>query len=106
MTSPTALPQPDSKIKILTYADDITIAAQGTQVKSATAQLQTYLNTLQDWLTVNRLSVSPTNSTTNLFTPDFRKHSNHTVITLFNSQLPLDKTPKILGLTFDTHMTF
>ena len=41
-----------------------------------------------------------------LFTPDTHQSRLHPQVTLDGDILRLDKTPKILGVTFDTHFTF
>ena len=41
-----------------------------------------------------------------LFTSDFRQSHDHPNVTLANSPLPLERNPRILGVTFDPHLTF
>src|SRR5678816_1808752 len=52
------------------------------------------------------MTASPLKSSITLLTTDRHQSSLHPIITLNNNPLPLNKTPKILGLTYDTHMTF
>jgi len=56
------IPTPtDPSIQILSYADDITILSQHSNHETAASNLQTYIHTLEDWLTTNRLKVSAPN---------------------------------------------
>src|SRR5678815_4508310 len=52
------------------------------------------------------MTASPLKSSITLLTTDRHQSSLHPIITLNNNPLPLNKTPKLLGLTYDTHMMF
>src|SRR5678816_3116557 len=54
----------------------------------------------------NRMTASPLKSSITLLTTDRHQSSLHPIVYLSNNPLPLNKTPKILGLTYDTHLTF
>ena len=100
---------PDNKEKsalLLTYADDITIAIKNGKWKTARRRLQSWINKIQTWLETNLLKVSPPKSSVTLLTPDRHESKVHPKIILQKEELPLNKTPKILGVTYDTHMTF
>ena len=45
-------------------------------------------------------------STEPLFTPDTHEHHLHPQVKLADQALPLEKKPKVLGVTLDTHLTF
>ena len=45
-------------------------------------------------------------STVTLFTPDTHEHHLHPHVKLADQVLPLEKKPKVLGVTLDTHLTF
>ena len=49
------------------------------------------------------LAICAPKSTITLFTPQFTKSNTHPQVTLNNSLLPLEKTPCILGVTFEPH---
>jgi hypothetical protein len=101
------LPSPNSpQVKVSSYADDLTITSQNPNVQLATTTLQQYLTQLESWLTNNRMSASPQKSSITLLTPHRKESNYHPQVFLHNSILPLNKTPTILGITFDTHMTF
>jgi hypothetical protein len=99
-------PPANSNTMILSYADDITIAAQGHTPDAATNLLQEYLGSLQIWLKKNRLTVSPAKSTSTLFTNYTHENNYNPQLSLNGAPIPLNKSPQILGLKYDTHMTF
>ena len=68
--------------------------------------MQQFIRKLEVWFATNRLSASPQKSTVTLLTPDRRESNIHPHIILNDQRLPLNKTPTLLGLTYDTHMTF
>ena len=68
-TSPTP-----TNINIMSYADDFTITSTHNCIPTTTAQLQSYLNTLQTWFDKNRLKVAPTKSTITLLTNYTKEH--------------------------------
>merc|ERR1719376_1136123 len=45
-------------------------------------------------------------STVTLFTPEFQQSHRHPNVPLNGTSLPLDRNPKILGVTFDPHLKF
>lgn len=96
----------NSKVKVYMYADDLTILAQGQTTREATTLAQQYLNELENWLTQNRMTASPQKSSVTLITPDRRESNKHPQLHLNNTTIPLNKTPTILGVTLDTHLTF
>ena len=91
---------------ILSYADDLTIFTQHPKPDTAAVHLQEYIHTLEQWLTTNRLKVSPDKSTLTLITPWNREHNSQPTVTLNNSQIPYNPTPTILGVTYDRGPTF
>ena len=100
------LPPSTPNTNINSYADDITIHSQHPKIETATNYAQQHINHLQRWLNDNNMSASASKSTVTLLTPDRRESNTHPLVTLNNTPLPLNKTPTILGLTLDTHMTF
>ena len=103
------IPTPTSEdIKISSYADDITITSTHAKHSTAATNLQPYLDTLQNWLTKNRLKVAPEKSTATLITLDLKEHSltDKTPVTLYNTPIPYTNRVKILGVTYDTAFSF
>ena len=72
----------------------------------ASEKITSYLSRLNDFLENNGLVGSLEKTAVTLFTPDPRQARTHPSVTMFNSQLRLEKTPKLLGVTYDTMLTF
>ena len=90
----------------MSYADDFTITSTHNDIPTATAQLQSYLNTLQTWIDTNRLKVAPTKSTITLLTNYTKEHRHTPQLTLDNTAIPHKHSRKILGVTYDTSLSF
>ena len=54
----------------------------------------------------NSLLISAPNSTVTLFTPDNHQFQMHPDITLEDTQLPLERSPKILGVIMDPSLSY
>ena len=91
---------------VLSYADDLTIMSQNPLHETAARQLQTYIHTLENWLTTNRMKVSADKSSVTLITPHYSEYKVEPHITLLNTPIPTSHTTKILGVTLDRGMTF
>lgn len=102
----TKLPLPPDGITIIQYADDISIYTSGTNIELMTNRLNTYLNTLSDFLEERELKVSPEKSTVTLFSPDTKDYKIHPKIYIRNQLVTLENTPKLLGVTFDSLLKF
>ena len=59
-----------------------------------------------EWAENNRLRIAQEKSSISLFTPLHEQFPAHPQVQLKNSTLPLDKTPKIMGVRFDPSFTF
>ena len=53
-----------------------------------------------------KLTVPTGNYTVTFFTPDTHENHLHPQVKLADQVLPLEKRPKVLGVTLDTHLTF
>jgi hypothetical protein len=93
-------------VKTLLYADDITVYATGPSIPILETQINSYLTTLSESLRNHNLRLSIQKSFVTLFTSDSHQSRLHPSITINNQPLPLNKTPKLLGVTFDTFMAF
>ena len=65
-----------------------------------------YLRDVSIYLKDNSLLISAPKSTVTLFTPDKHQFQTHPNITLEDTQLPLECSPKILGVIMDTSLSF
>ena len=102
----TQLPRPPEGIKIIQYADDISIFASGTDIQKLTNMINNYADKVIKFLESRNLMVSPEKSTVTLFTPDTSQANLHPDIKLNDKTVPLEKHPKLLGVTFDTMFRF
>ena len=68
--------------------------------------LNIYLSQVLNYINNNKLTVPTAKYTVTLFTPDTHEHSLHPQVKLADQVLPLEKKPKVLGVTLDTHLTF
>ena len=100
------LPPRPPNIKLYSYADDLTITTKHPNITTAQTHLQAYLHDLETWLTSNEMEVSPAKSSLTLFTTYNKEHNTQPQVTLYNTPLPIQKHPKILGLTLDPSLSF
>ena len=98
---PTAPPN----IKLIKYADDITIYTSRPVVADLINGLNIYLSQVLKYIK-KKLTVSTAKSTVTLFTLDTHEHHLHPQVKFADQVLPLKKKPKVLGVTLDTHLTF
>ena len=94
------------QVKLIIYADDITILSPHPQITTATLNTQKYLDTLTPYFLTNKLKISPEKSTTTILTPDPAEYSATPYLKINSSHIPTVKNPKILGLTLDPKLTF
>ena len=99
-------PTPPPNIKLIKYADDITIYTSGPVVDDLINGLNIYLSQVLNYINNKKLTVSMAKSTVTLFTPDTHKHYIHPQVKLADQVLPLKKKPKVLGVKLDTHLSF
>ena len=93
------MPRPTLPVKRVCYADDITVWATGPKIP----QLESMIN---NYLKDNSLLISAPKSTVTLFTPDKHQFQMHPEITLEDTQLPLERSPKILGVIMNSSISF
>jgi hypothetical protein len=100
------LPAPPAGVDVISYADDVTVAASGPKIDPLVSKLNEYLPRLKDFFSERKLMISAAKSTITLITPDPREVNIHPQVHINGEVLPLERTPKILGVTFDTMLTF
>ena len=88
------------------YADDFTDSHSDSSPSTAAMALSAQAERVSAWAEERGLAISAPKSTVTLFTSDFRQSHDHPHVTLANSPLPLERNPRILGVTFDPHFTF
>ena len=100
------MPRPTEPVKRVCYADDITVWASGVQIPVLEQQINSYLEEMSTFLKDNSLLISAPKSTVTLFTPDPFQARFHPKIAIADAILPLERTPKILGVLLDTSFAF
>ena len=66
----------------------------------------TCMSPVLNYVNNEKLTVSTAKSTVMLFTPDTHEHHLNPQVKLADQVLPLEKCPKVIGVTLDTHLTF
>ena len=100
------MPRPTLPVKRVCYTDDITVWATGPKIPQLESMIYNYLREVSIYLKDNSLLISAPKSTVTLFTPDKHQFQIHPDITLEDTQLPLERSPKILGVIMDPSIYF
>jgi len=100
------LPTPPSGVKLIQYADDISVYMSGTDIEMMSATLTEYAASLVAFLTDRDLLVSAEKSTVTLFTPDTNEYKIVPLVKVDNTPVRLERTPKLLGVLYDTMYNF
>ena len=100
------MPRPTPPVKRVCYADDITVWATEPKIPQLESMINSYLRDVRIYLKDNSRLFSAPKSTVTLFTPDKHQFQMHPVITLEDTQLPLERSPKILGVIMDPSLSF
>ena len=93
---------PPPNIKLIKYADDITIYTSGPVVADLMNGLNIYLSQVLNYINNKKLPVT----TVTPFTSDTHEHLLHPLVMLADQVLPLEKKQKVLGVTLDTRLIF
>ena len=103
----TKLPVPPSGIKIIQYADDISIYCTSKRpINTISEEITRYIDTVVNFLEERNLQVSLEKSTVTLFTPDPAQFRTCPLVKIKGHQINLEQQPKLFGITFDTMHTF
>ena len=97
---------PRSDVLTTSYADDFTDSCSSPNISDAARSLSAHAQLVGGWAEERGLSISAPKSNVTLFTSDRRQSYHHPSVTLNGSQLPLERNPRILGVTLDPHFTF
>ena len=100
------LPVPPPGIKMVSYADDLTIWTTGPIISNLTKKLNAFTPVLHNYFNEMELIISPAKSSTTLFTPTANEYNKKPKITFNNTPVPVNKNPCILGVTFDPKLNF
>ena len=100
------MPRPTPPVKRVCYADNITVWASGPKIPELESMINSYPRDVSIYLKENSFLISAPKSTVTLFTPDKHQFQTHPNITLEDTQLPLERSPKILGVIMDPSLSF
>ena len=100
------MPRPTYPVKRICYADDISVWASGAKIPELEVKINAYLKEMPGFLKTNSLLISAPKSTVALFTPETMQAKYHPDIKIAGSQLPLNRSPKFLGVHLYTSLTF
>ena len=84
----------------------ISLLATAVITSGATATLAAQAAVVEQWASDRQLQLSAQKSTLTLFSSQTRELNSHPAIPFNNPNLPLEKNPKVLGMTFDPTLTF
>ena len=101
-----SLPLPPEKVRLTTYADDITLVTSSPRVEHLKQQIEPYLQTLHSWLTSRNLTLSAGKSSATIFTTWSKEVKFDPKITIAGQPIPINLKPKILGVTLDGMLFF
>ncbi|KAF2345671.1 Reverse transcriptase domain [Trinorchestia longiramus] len=90
---------------ITSYADDFTALAKTIIIPDVSATLSTHSSDVATWAQEKGLTVSIAKSQSSLFTPDTHQPRTNPHFTWEGTDLTHWHSPKILGITFNTHFT-
>ena len=88
------------------YAVDIIIWASGVKILELARKINDYLKEMSLFLRANSLLISAPKSSVTLFTPDPTQAHCHPAIRIEGTRLPLESSPKLLGVYLDTFFSF
>ena len=94
-----------SELNLLSYADDTTVYASGTNLADIETVMNTELTKLDDWFRSNKLALNVSKSKYSIFSPSKMTHSNIS-INICNSVLEREHSTKFLGLNIDEQLTW
>ena len=100
------MPTPPPSMKLISYADDCTIAASHRKIGVITGWINEYLPILTQFFTKRNLQLAPHKSTATLFTTWTKEISLNLGIHINSVPIPTNRNPKILGVTFDGDLKF
>ena len=100
------MPRPTAPVKRICYADDITVWASGVEITELEHKVNTYLTEMSRFLRENSLLISAPKSSVTLFTTDPAQANTRPKIKIADSEIPLVRSPKLLGVYLDTFFSF
>ena len=100
------MPKPTPPVKRVCYDDDITLWASGPKIPLLESMINSYMRDVDIYMKENSRLISAPKLTVTLFTLDTHPFQTHPDITTEDTQLPLERSPKILGVIMDPSLSF
>ncbi len=100
------MPTPPGDMLLVTYADDVSTLASDPHYAVAVDKLNDFTPRLTDFFDERGLPVSLEKSTVTLITPQSAQATVWPQAKMYGKTVPLERHPKILGVTYDTMYTF
>ena len=88
------------------YADNFTLLASAPNIMEAKARANHLCSLLVRWADGKQLAIAPQKLRVTMFTYNTHQSQLHSQVLIGDVVAPLNRTPKILGDTLDTHFTF
>ena len=98
--------RPTEPVKQICQADYITVWASGVEISELEHKVNTYLTEMSRFLWENSLLILAPKSSVTLFTPGTAQANTRPKIKNADSELPLVRSPKLLGVYLDTFFSF
>ena len=89
----------DDNIKVITYADDITLLTSDLKIENARQKMQNYITRLSTWLEKWQMVVNPQKCSYQIFT--LKKLLPNITIRMYNHNMRFTNTQRVLGVTLD-----
>ena len=100
------MPSPPGNIRLVSYADDGNILNSGPQIEPIVKEINAYLDVLDEWFKARNLFISPSKSSATIFTTFSNEVGQELEVKINGEDVPTEKKPKILGVTFDGLLSF
>ena len=100
------MPRPTEPVKRICYADNITVWVSGVELSELEHKVKTYLTEMSRFLWENSLFISEPKSSVTLFMPDPAQANTRPKIKIADSELPLVRSHKLVGVYLDTLFSF
>ena len=99
------MPRQPPPVKRVYYADDIIVWPSGPKIPQQESMINSYMRDVSIYLKEKSLLISMPKSTVTIFNPDTHQYQTHPDINLEDTQLPLERSPKILGVIMDQSLS-
>ena len=92
------IPRSDN-VKVLSYADDITLCCSAKTAEEASTNMQLYLDTLTSWLDMWKFNVNPNKCAYQVYTG--KRSIPQINLSILNGNIANKETQRVLGVIFD-----